>query len=133
MGLDQYAFTAAKEVADGKDTDFEYCDEQGDYKRSVVKIAQWRKFNHLEGFMAKLYADKGGEKDSFNCACVRLDMKDLTELTAQLDTGKLQPTEGFFFGEPDLYPEDVVSLKKFIDEAAAALNDGKIVFYRSWW
>ena len=48
--------------------------------------------------MEKLYYEKGGSSDCFNCAPVVLTSEDLDRLEAAVKGGNLPHTTGFFFG-----------------------------------
>lgn len=94
----------------------------------------WRKFNHLHGWMKRLYQTKGGVDEDFNCSSVRLSLDDLEQLEKDIKDNKLVPEEGFFFGGPEIYPGDIEQTHKFIEKATAVLKDGThAIFYTSWW
>ena len=128
MGLDMYAWAVPQEWAGNKDTDY-----QPDADRETEEIFYWCKFNHLHGWMERLYRSKGGENVSFNCVTVRLTPEDLDKLVYDFAAGKVGATEGLFFGSDTLYPEDVQSVQTFVAKAKQAIADGKAVFYDSWW
>jgi len=143
MGLDQFAY---KRDADE--------DEDGN-----ITIAEWRKHNRLHGWMEELWEDKGrpfeGNLDnlndsfgsSFNCVPVELTLSDIEQLEAHITNKSLPDTQGFFFGddsyswdedsEGNKLPEGGYFYKEadleFIRDARQALQDGKKVFYDSWW
>jgi hypothetical protein len=126
MGLDMYAFTVdAKDVGDAV-TDVALGD-------NAVELFYWRKFNALHGWMEDLYRLKKGLRVSFNCTTVRLDAKDLDRLEMDTGNNKLVPINGFFFGEQEIYPEQLESIADFIAKAREALDYGKAVYYDSWW
>ena len=108
MGLDQYAF-ARKGNED-------------------MQIATWRKHANLEGWMSKLFEERGGTGD-FNCVELRLFEKDLAALE-QVYNG-LETAQGFFWGESR--PEDDTRTLTFINEAKELLTDGYEIIYTSWW
>jgi len=126
MGLDMYAYRVGKEHVVN---DFEFNSDQD----GANDIAYWRKFNALHGWMERLYRERGGPKESFNCAPLRLHLEDLDQLQRDIGENKLEPTEGFFFGSQTIYPEDVASAMKFIFEAREAIKQGDAVYYDSWW
>lgn len=95
-------------------------------------FAYWRKFNHLHGWMERLYEEKGG-KEQFNCTTVRLMPEDLDRLERDILGNKLTATQGFFFGGDTLYPEDVAETVAFIENCRQAYLDGYAVLYDSWW
>lgn len=128
MGLDMYAFSVAEKDALG---DFEVTPYE-DESRDVVEIAYWRKFNALHGWMEDLYHSKGGN-ETFNCVKLRLTEADLIALNKTIADGMLKPTEGFFFGQQEVYPEDVQDALKFIGTAMAEIARGRVVYYDSWW
>lgn len=126
MGLDQNAYRIKKGVI--KSSVPQPNDVPSD---DLEEIAYWRKHPNLQGWMEKLYQDKGG-KDVFNCKFVRLSLEDLELLRDDVAKGYLPKTSGFFFGEDadKYYREDDL---KFIDEAIRSIEDGYDVLYDSWW
>lgn len=131
MGLDMYAYRVAKENAIG---DFEIAKGEDGYR--IIEdndFAYWRKFNALHGWMEQLYRAKGGTKESFNCVPVRLTEQDLNQLIEDVGSNKLKPTQGFFFGAQEIYPEDLESIYTFVGRALSAIKQGDAVYYDSWW
>lgn len=131
MGLDMYGYTMCAEFAGNRQTDVNVREDEVE-QAQLKDIAYWRKFNHLHGWMEDLYREKDGT-DVFNCRTVRLELEDLARLEADLDGGKLEHTLGFFFGDDEIYPEDITETKAFIEKARAAIAAGLAVFYDSWW
>ena len=120
MGLDMYAMTTTEEVPGAVDFKVEQASE----------IFYWRKHPNLHGWMQKLYYDKGGKDDSFNCVPVVLTSEDLDRLEADVKAGHLPDTTGFFFGVSDSREDEDLA---FIAKAREALTAGLTVFYDSWW
>jgi|TARA_R110000824_G_scaffold669_11_gene4227 hypothetical protein len=135
MGLDQYAYAVV-----------------GDEKE---ELTTWRKHNRLHGWMEQLWEDKGRPSfkssdaqsmGDFNCQPVELTESDIEQLEAHVENKALPETGGFFFGDDSFdwesddgkpfkegdyyYKEDDV---EFISLARKALQEGKKVFYDSWW
>lgn len=129
MGLDMYAWRVAKDDAIN---DFEIAkDEDGQFK--LEEMFYWRKHHDLHGWMERLYREKGGTEQSFNCVRVRLTKTDLDLLEHAVLNGKLPATTGFFFGTN---PPDEDSMKRdmeFISAAKIAIAAGDAVYYDSWW
>ena len=125
MGLDMYAYAVSKRDALN---DFEMA--QGSEKE---ELQYWRKHHDLHGWMEKLYRDKGGDAESFNCIPVQLTVDDLDDLQQAILDDNLPRTEGFFFGDnpPDLETmrEDLI----FVQKCRMAIKEGKVVYYDSWW
>ena len=121
LGLDQYAYIASKAESDWDDT-------------SRQEIAYWRKHPNLQGWMEKLFFDKGGNCDSFNGVELELTWDDVDRLEIALKQGELAKlrTTGFFFGNPsdDHYHEQDLT---FCLQAKAELFLGRRVFYNSSW
>lgn len=115
MGLDAWAFAHAPGAGD---------DDR-------IELAYWRKFNHLQGWMMRLYEERGGEGD-FNCKKLYLEAEDLDRLTADMGKG-LPHQPGFFFGGANIYPKDLETTKTFIEKARKLLAEGFKVYYDSWW
>lgn len=120
--------------------------KQEDFKRSQAwkKIEEeglldtdfwyWRKFNHLHGWMRRLYQTKGGTNEDFNCSSVRLTLEDLDRLKKDIQDNKLVPEEGFFFGGSEIYPGDIERTLEFIEKSSEVLKtDTYAIFYTSWW
>ena len=130
MGLDMYAFRVkAADVVD----DFNVLSEEQGRSGELEELAYWRKHHDLHGWMEKLYRNKGGDKESFNCVPVRLTEFDLDALQFDLLNDALPETQGFFFGTN---PPDLESLKEdleFIQKARDAIKEGDAVYYDSWW
>jgi hypothetical protein len=120
MGLDMFAYSVAK----GTDLESEDIDKS--------ELAYWRKFNALHGWMEELYRSRGGS-ETFNCVPVQLTYADLDLLEHDIAVRALTPVEGFFFGEQTIYPEDIEATKRFIADAREQLDDGRDVYYDSWW
>tara|TARA_R100001594_G_C3907786_1_gene232526 strand:- start:46 stop:444 length:399 start_codon:yes stop_codon:yes gene_type:complete len=132
MGLDQYAYAG---VGDDRE-----------------ELFYWRKHNRLHGWMEQLWKDKGSPHNDlenpskdFNCCPVELNLSDIEQLEAHVENKALPETGGFFFGNDSFawtdddgneftegyyYKEDDL---KFIALARKALQEGKKVFYDSWW
>ena len=119
MGLDQFAYAVDKD-------------------NNKTEIAYWRKHPNLQGWMEKLWHNKGCPNahedniDEFNCTPVELTKEDLDSLEQALDSNSLPETQGFFFGSnsDDEYRQQDV---EFIGLARKALDSGLTVVYDSWW
>ena len=81
--------------------------------------------------MERLYREKGGKEDTFNCVSVALDADDIHQLEIDIEASNLPPTSGFFFGASDGSESD--DDLAFVVKARAAIEEGKTVFYSSWW
>ena len=125
MGLDMYAFAVSKRDAIG---DFEMaqdCEKE--------ELYYWRKHHDLHGWMENLYRGKGGDAESFNCIPVQLTLDDLDDLQQAIMDDNLPRTSGFFFGDN---PPDLESMRNdliFVQNCRIAINEGKVVYYDSWW
>lgn len=136
MGLDMYAYTAPAELVGDQQVDLgDKLFENGGAREGVdTNFAYWRKFNHLHGWMEQLYRKKGGTQESFNCATVRLMPEDLDVLESLAKAKALTPTAGFFFGGDELFDDDCKeAVLEFVQKARAAIGEGKVVAYDSWW
>ena len=121
MGLDMYALTL--DTAPATPVDFD--------GGGAATLHYWRKHPNLHGWMERLYREKGGADEKFNCVTVALTRDDLDRLEAVIRLRRLPHTTGFFFGASDGSEEadDLV----FIRDAREALSCGKTVFYYAWW
>jgi hypothetical protein len=124
MGLDMFAFSVAKNDGNEQFVISEDADRH--------ELAYWRKFNALHGWMEDLARAKGFTGE-FNCVPVLLSPDDIDDLENDVAVRALKPRGGFFFGNQEIYPEDVEATKKFIADARAAFADGRDVYYDSWW
>ena len=132
MGLDMYAFSFEPSKLKDPNAQINLDFIGAEDEPRPTELAYWRKFNHLHGWMERLYQAKGGE-DVFNCETVRLTEEDLDQLEADWKAGKLTATEGFFFGPSEWLPGDDEEIATFLENARAQLAEGKGVFYDSWW
>ena len=128
MGLDMYACKVSSKNVGDIEVDYKF--PEGEEKQ---ELAYWRKFNHLHGWMEKLYRAKGGMEESFNCTTVRLNEDNLDSLEQTLLNDELEATSGFFFGSNELDQSDVDTTIQFIKDARQAIKDDMVVFYDSWW
>jgi len=142
MGLDMYAYVAAREGQSKEYWDTVYWDDEtknyfNDKTTKPIEIAYWRKHPNLHGWMEQLWKSKGSpmghDDDSmFNGIELELTWEDIDMLENDINEGALPGTSGFFFGDPadDYYREADL---KFIKEARAQLFLGLRVFYNSSW
>lgn len=128
MGLDMYAYAV---------------DSGGE----EIEIASWRKHNRLHGWMEELWMSKTDDiSEDFNCKKLEITLEDLDELGFDVEDKAMPETCGFFFGEDSFgwlddagnefegtnyyYKEKDL---EFIENARKAINEGKKVYYNSWW
>ena len=147
MGLDQYAYVAAKagereQYWDGAEFDEKTRDFVNSKMIQPREIAYWRKHPNLQGWMEQLWdakgrpgADPGDERDfDFNGVELELTFDDILALERDIMNGKMAKldTAGFFFGNPsdDHYREHDL---EFVKQAKAELFCGLKVFYNSSW
>ena len=141
MGLDQYAYIAAREnqrqdywagVVPKKDTKLGELHYENPSVQEPIEIAYWRKHPNLQGWMEQLFAEKGGRCDTFNGVEVELTWEDIDRLEHDILAGQLPPTQGFFFGSDsdEYYREQDL---EFCRRAKAELFMGLKVFYNSSW
>ena len=136
MGLDQYAYAAAKAGQNSEYWDNYDFDKQTSTISKPREIMYWRKHPNLHGWMEQLWRSKGGqapESDpTFNGVELELTWEDLDQLEKDILNNALPSTRGFFFGEEsDEYyrAQDL----EFIRMAKADLFMGLKVFYNSSW
>jgi hypothetical protein len=126
MGLDMYAYRVKRGMVT-EQVDFEVPENADDQS----ELHYWRKHPNLHGWMERLYYDKGGKEDVFNCVNVQLTEDDLDRLEKSVINENLPHTEGFFFGESQ--PDDRVDDLEFIKKARKAIFEGDDVYYTSCW
>ena len=131
--------TLDEQVTLSKERRQEYDDSSSRAMGSAVEnglydsdFCYWRKFNHLHGWMERLYRSKGGESDLFNGNNVRLMPADIERL--RIEAAALKPQTGFFFGSQDeIDCVRIADVMLFCDKCDAAFKDGYAVFYDSCW
>jgi len=132
MGLDQYAYVAAKAGQNREYWDNYDFDKETSTISKPREIMYWRKHPNLQGWMEKLAERKGVKYDTFNGVELELTWEDLDQLEKDILNNALPSTRGFFFGEEsDEYyrAQDL----EFIRMAKADLFMGLKVFYNSSW
>jgi hypothetical protein len=124
VGLDMYAYVAAKAYDHNTDSDSR-------------ELAYWRKHPNLHGWMEQLWHRKGfplpnSDDPMFNGVEIELTWEDLDELEEDIKNGRLPSTSGFFFGSDsdDYYREQDL---EFVRKARAEIFTGLKVFYNSSW
>ena len=134
MGLDMYAYSAAKAGADA-----EYWEnyDKPNPPEKPKEIAYWRKHPNLHGWMERLWHSKNepgmeSPDQTFNGIELELTDEDINQLEHAVKEGLLPPTTGFFFGDSsdDYYKDQDL---EFIAHARADLFCGLRVFYNSSW
>jgi hypothetical protein len=141
MGLDQYAYVAAKAGAYDEyyaDENYEKDENDSTKLRKPTEIAYWRKHANLQGWMERLWVEKnpGHFYDDpnyiFNNIELELTWEDLDKLEADVKSGSLPKTTGFFFGHgaDEIYKDYDLDL---IKRAKAEVFLGLKVFYNSSW
>ena len=147
MGLDQYAYVAAKAGERDEYYNAEGHFEHGEWtvpgKTKPREISYWRKHPNLQGWMEQLWIRKTNEAggtvveddnwgSSFNGVELELTWEDLEELERAVTHGQLPSTTGFFFGKDSDEHYRAHDLE-FIKNARAELFMGLKVFYNSSW
>jgi hypothetical protein len=122
MGLDMYAYSTKAQPK----TEIDFSTKNFEPE----ELHYWRKHPNLHGWMQNLYDAKGGTSSDFNGDCVVLDNEDLDNLEEDIKDGNLPDTSGFFFGQSDDNDSDDL---EFVSKAREAINEGKTVYYTSWW
>lgn len=138
MGLDQYAYVAAKAgTQDEYHSEENYDKDDADPTKVSAprELAYWRKHPNLQGWMERLWVERnpgGDEHTSFNGIELELTWEDLERLELDVIAGTLPATSGFFFGSDsdEHYRNDDL---EFIRNAKAELFMGLKVFYNSSW
>lgn len=136
MGLDMYAYVAAKAGAQADYNEGVHWDaEQDKFVNPNVteprEIAYWRKHPNLHGWMHRLWESRGNSGD-FNGDELELTWDDLEQLEQDIRNNNLPSTTGFFFGDQrdDDYREQDL---QFVRDAKAEVFLGLKVFYNSSW
>lgn len=127
MGLDMYAHSMPKDDSRPPvDFDVNLLDQD-----CAPRIHYWRKHPNLHGWMAALYAEKGGVSEDFNVNTVELTPADIDALERDILENRLPETSGFFFGATtgEERDDDLEFIRKCREEFAA----GRSVAYYAWW
>lgn len=115
MGLDQTGYAKDK---DGNEIELQY----------------WRKHNALEGWMASIYVNHKGGKESFNCVEIELIEDEIDMLEESVLLKELPVTAGFFFGSDTSRDEyNFRQDLEFIDKARKEFKKGNKIYYSSSW
>lgn len=125
MGLDMYMFSA--------DADKVQIDEVkivspiGEVQASHV--ATWRKHYPLHRWMENLYVERGGSEE-FNQTDILLTKDNLEDLRVAVLKDAFKTREDVSI---DYLNFQKTQDLKFIEDALAEIERGKVVFYTSWW
>ena len=143
MGLDQYAYARPPRKRNSDDD---------------IQIGEWRKHNRLQGWMERLWENKGcpnmpdltedelGFGSAFNCVELPLTSQDIDELEYAINNFEFPEANGFFWGSDSYfwndendepYPENDYWYKKndlmFVEEARKMLDNKWRVYYSCWY
>lgn len=141
MGLDMFAYSAARAGARQDYWDGYDWDKKTSNQPEPRELAYWRKHPNLHGWMEQLWHEKGrpgarqwSATDMFNGVELELTREDIDQLEQDILSGRISDlrTVGFFFGNAsdDHYREQDLA---FVREARADLFMGLRVFYNSSW
>lgn len=138
MGLDMFAYSAARAGARQDYWDGYDFDKGTSNQPEPRELAYWRKHPNLHGWMERLWEEKGCPGDNpermFNGVELELTREDIDRLEEDILSGRVGAlrTVGFFFGNAsdDYYREQDLA---FVREARADLFMGLKVFYNSSW
>lgn len=132
MGLDMFAFS----VPIGEPISVTSTDPDYEFERNpeAEEVMYWRKNNALHGWMQALAEERLGiSAGEFNCEYVQLSADDLRQLIADIEGGKLKPTQGFFFGAQSYSEEEKAEDIAWAKAALALIENGLDIYYYSWW
>ena len=133
-GLDMYAYRM-REFKPSNPVDFQgeidFLVENDGTIHKPEEFFNWRKHPNLHGLMEKIYREKGGKENHFNCTPVQLTQEDLDRIGALVIDDELPITEGFNFGKSSdkMKEKDI----EFLEKASQALKEGFTIWYDSWW
>jgi hypothetical protein len=141
MGLDQYAYVASKVGARDEYYEEKYDRGNSDANQNeyMTELAYWRKHPNLQGWMERLWNEKGcpGVEQGFNDVMfngieLELTFDDVVKLEYDIKNNNLPATSGFFYGSDadDYYKNQDL---EFVYEAKSRLFLGQKVFYNSSW
>jgi hypothetical protein len=135
MGLDMYAYVAARAGQQQEYWESYVTETESSSVAKPRELAYWRKHPNLHGWMEDLWRSKNSDLSAdrtFNGVELELSWEDLERLEEDIENGWLPPTTGFFFGDSsdDYYrPKDL----EFVKNARAEIFTGLKVFYNSSW
>jgi len=117
MGLDSYAFSVAKEEANGN---FDVAVQM----EEKHELHYWRKHYDLHDLMKDIWREKGGDdgENNFNCQFVALTLSDLNRIERYVIDQAFADDEWF-------HDDDLAFLKKAREE----INKGKVIYFWSWY
>jgi len=139
MGLDMYAYARPPRKRNSDDD---------------VEIGEWRKHNRLQGWMQKLWENKGcpnaktegDEMGDFNSVELQLTRADLYDLKDDIVNFNLPEANGFFWGSDSYFwhdkndepfPDNEYWYKKddlmFVEVAHKMLDKKWRVYYSCWY
>ncbi len=127
MGLNMYINSFDKLELDSEGNRISQ-DEEG------TEICYYRKVNWLHNWMQQQYAKETGITDAseFNCVHLLLTKERLLQLQEDIMQNNIAAVSGFFFGQPEIYPEQKQRVLEDIGKCLFELSEGKTVAYSSW-
>lgn len=98
-------------------------------KVEVSNIATWRKHYPLHTWMENLYVERGGSEE-FNQIDILVTKDNLEDLRVAVLEDAFKTEEDVRL---DYFRFQKTQDLKFIEDALAEIERGKILFYTSWW
>lgn len=135
MGLDMYLKKINKKVYNNKEL-INVLNNNSDCIE-CIEIAYWRKHSDLQGIMEKLYFEKDGSHEEFNCIPLLLskeECENILDLSKRIVAGEEESPEarGFFWGEST--NEKWQYTKEVFEKVLKDTDfENETVFYDSWW
>ena len=124
MGLDMWVYQTSKDNLSEDLTDIIDVNK-------LVQVWYWRKHPNLHGWFEKLYREKGGNCEEFNCEYVKVVIDDINKLEEILKEDELPIANGCFSVEYE--PYRVKYYLQFIRKARNVLKEGNCLVYCSFW
>jgi hypothetical protein len=135
MGLDMYAYAAARAGQQQEYWESYVTETESSSVAKPRELAYWRKHPNLHGWMEQLWRGRNTDPradSTFNGVELELTWEDLEQLEEDIKNGRLPSTTGFFFGDNS---DDYYRLQdlEFVRQARAEIFTGLKVFYNSSW
>lgn len=133
MGLDMYLEGRKHIMQDWRNPDNDHMEEGFRVSGKTYDLGYWRKHPNLHGYIVQTFAE--GED---RCQEIELDQEALVRMIADIKSGNLPHTEGFFFGRSSMDEDEMerdlsVMTRALLWLQAKEDNCYRSVVYRASW
>lgn len=95
------------------------------------EVAYFRKHSDLHGWLTEKWLERHPEETDFNTSYMEITPELLSQMADYANQSEHEHHQGFFWGQS--YDSDWERTKEVCEQIKDILDEGRKVFYYSWW